>query len=253
MQDALGSVQSVLVLGGGSDIGRAAARALVARRARRVVLAGRDPEALQPAVDALRNAGATTAEAVAFDALDPSSHPAFVNDVFADYGDFDLVLVTFGVLGDQALAENDPKHALDIIRTNYVGAVSVAIPIAQRLRAQGHGTLVVFSSPAAARARRANFIYGSSKAGLDTFAQGLGDALVGSGARVMVVTPGFVHTKMTRGMQPAPFATTPEAVADAIVGGLRSGAETVWVPPIVRWIVTVLRLLPRPIFRKLPM
>lgn len=253
MQDALGAVQSVLVLGGGSDIGRATAQALVARRARKVVLAGRDPEALQPAVDALRGAGATTAEAVAFDAFASDSHPGFVNDVFAGHGDFDVVLLSFGVLGDQSLAENDPKHALDIIRTNYVGAVSVAIPIAQRLRAQGHGTLVVFSSPAAKRARRANFVYGSSKAGLDTFAQGLGDALFGTGVRVMVVVPGFVKTKMTRGLQPAPFATTPEAVAKAIVEGLRSGADIVWVPPIVRWIVAVLRLLPRAILRKLPM
>ncbi len=252
MQDALGAVQSVLVLGGGSDIGRATAQALVARRTRRVVLAGRDPEALQPAVDALRNAGAETAEAVAFDALDTVSHPGFVNDVFA-HGDFDLVLLSFGVLGDQSLAENDPKHALEVIHTNYVGAVSVAIPIAQRLRTQGHGTLAVLSSPAAERGRRANFVYGSSKAGLGTFAEGLGDALVGTGARVMVVIPGFVKTKMTDGLQPAPFATTPEAVAKAIVGGLRSGAETVWVPPIVRWVMAVVRLLPRPVFRKLPM
>lgn len=253
MQDALGAVQSVLVLGGGSDIGRATAQALVARRARRVILAGRDPEALQPAVEALRNSGATTAEAIAFDALDTTSHPGFVNEVFASHGDFDLVLLSFGVLGDQSLAENDPQHALDIIGTNYVGAVSVAIPIAQRLRTQGHGTLVVLSSPAAKRGRRANFVYGSSKAGLDTFAQGLGDALVGTGARVMVVIPGFVKTKMTQGLQPAPFATTPEAVAKGIVAGLRSGAETVWVPPIVRWVMAVVRLLPRPIFRKLPM
>ncbi len=253
MQDALGAVQSVLVLGGGSDIGRATAQALVARRARRVVLAGRDPDAMQPAVESLRNAGAKTVEAVAFDAVDTDSHPAFVNDVFANHGDFDVVLLSFGVLGDQSLAENDPKHALEIIHTNYVGAVSVAIPIAQRLRAQGHGALVVLSSVAAERARRANFVYGSSKAGLDAFAQGLGDALYRSGAKVMVVRPGFVKTKMTRGLQAAPFATTAEAVADAIVAGLRSGSEIVWVPPILRWVMAAVRHLPRPIFRKLPM
>lgn len=217
------------------------------------MLAGRDPEALQPAADALRNAGATTVDAVAFDALDTDSHPGFVNDVFARHGDFDVILLSFGVLGDQSLAENDAKHALDVIRTNYVGAVSVAVPIAQRLRVQGHGTLVVLSSVAAERPRRANFVYGSSKAGLDAFAQGLGDALHGSGARVMVVRPGFVKTKMTSGLQAAPFATTAEAVADAIVGGLRSGREIVWVPPILRWVMSAVRHLPRPVFRKLPL
>ncbi|MFN2557686.1 MAG: decaprenylphospho-beta-D-erythro-pentofuranosid-2-ulose 2-reductase [Nitriliruptorales bacterium] len=253
MQDALGAVQSVLVLGGSSDIGRAIALALVSRRARRVVLAGRDTDALQPVVDTLRNAGATTVEAVAFDALGTDTHPSFVNDVFARHGDFDVVLLCFGVLGDQSLAENDPKHALDIIRTNYVGAVSVAIPLAQRLRVQGHGALVVLSSVAGERARRSNFVYGSSKAGLDAFAQGLGDALYGSGAKVMVVRPGFVKTKMTQGRQAAPFATNAEAVADAIVEGLRSGSEIVWVPSILRWVMAAVRHLPRPIFRKLPM
>src|SRR5205085_1139433 len=86
----------------------------------------------------------------------------------------------------------------------------------------------------AERARRANFVYGSSKAGLDAFCQGLGDSLVGSGARVVVVRPGFVHTKMTAGRKPAPLSTTPDAVADAVVRGLEKGAETIWAPPLAR-------------------
>ena len=112
-----------------------------------------------------------------------------------------------------------------------------------------HGTLVVLSSVAAERARKTNFVYGSSKAGLDAFAQGLGDALIGSGARVMVVRPGFVHTRMTEGMDPQPFSTTPEAVAASIVRGLERSDEVVWSPGILRYVFAVMRHLPRGIWR----
>jgi decaprenylphospho-beta-D-erythro-pentofuranosid-2-ulose 2-reductase len=250
--DALGSPQSVLALGGGSDIGLAILRRLVARRARTVVLAGREPEALKPAADELRALGASAVEVVAFDALDPpGAHERFVDDVFAAHGDFDLVLLAFGVLGDQEEAERDAAAAVEVLQTNFTGAVSVALPLARRLRAQGHGTLVVLSSVAAERARRANFVYGASKAGLDAFCQGLGDSLVGSGARLMVVRPGFVHTKMTAGRAPAPMSTTPEAVAGVVVRGLETGAETVWAPPALRFVMSGMRHLPRAVFRRI--
>jgi decaprenylphospho-beta-D-erythro-pentofuranosid-2-ulose 2-reductase len=100
--------------------------------------------------------------------------------------------------------------------------------------------------------RRANFIYGSSKAGLDGFAQGLGDSLVGSGARVMVVRPGFVTTKMTAGMKPAPLAASAEQVAAAILEGLAKGAQIVWAPGALRPMMILARHLPRAVFRRLP-
>ena len=251
MNDALGSPQSVLLLGGGSEIGLAITRRLVARRARTVILAGRGPEVLKPAADDLRAAGADSVDVVAFDALATDTHDAFVDDVFARHGDIDLVLMAFGVLGDQEEAERDTDAALAVLRTNFVGAVSVALPVARRLKAQGHGTLLVLSSVAAERARRANFVYGSSKAGLDAFSQGLGDSLAASGARVVVVRPGFVHTKMTAGRRPAPLSTTPEAVADAVVRGLEKGAETIWAPPPLRFVMSAMRHLPRPLWRKI--
>jgi decaprenylphospho-beta-D-erythro-pentofuranosid-2-ulose 2-reductase len=252
MKDALGSVQSVLVLGGGSDIARSTVRELVQRRARTVVLAARDPQSLHDAADELRAAGATNVETLAFDARDTASHDAFVADVFDRVGDIDLALLAFGVLGDQEEAELDGRAAVDIAQVNYVGVVSVTVPIAQRMRTQGHGTIVALSSVAGERARRANFVYGSSKAGMDAFFQGLGDSLVGSGVRVMIVRPGFVHTKMTQGMDAAPMSTTPEVVADAIVRGLARNRETVWVPAQLRYVMSVLRHVPRPVFRKLP-
>jgi decaprenylphospho-beta-D-erythro-pentofuranosid-2-ulose 2-reductase len=251
VNDALGSPQSVLLLGGSSEIGLAITRRLVERRARTVVLAGRDPEALKPAADDLRTAGAETVDVVAFDALAPEWHDAFVDDVFNRHGDFDLVLLAFGILGDQEEAERDTEAALAVLRTNFVGAASVALPVARRLKGQGHGTLLVLSSVAAERARRANFVYGSSKAGLDAFCQGLGDSLEGTGVRVVVVRPGFVHTKMTTGRKPAPFSTTPDAVADTVVRGLEKGDETIWAPPALRFVFSGLRHLPRPLWRRI--
>lgn len=251
MKDGLGSVQSVLVLGGGSDVGLATARALVAERARTVVLAARKPDALVHEAEDLRRRGAREVDLVEFDADALETHAAFVEDVFERHGDIDLVLVAFGVLGDQAVAERDPHAALGVLHTNFLGAVSAIIPVVERLRAQGHGDLVVLSSVAGERGRRSNFVYGSSKAGLDVFCQGLGDSLTGSGVHVTIVRPGFVHTKMTRELPPPPLATTPEAVARAIVDGVRSGADIVWAPAPMRFVMSGLRHLPRAIFRKL--
>ena len=252
MRDALGSVQSVLVLGGTSEIGLATVRALLDERMRKVVLGVRDPERARGAVESLRAGGGADVEPVAFDALKPEEHQELVDGLFDRHGDFDLVLLAFGVLGDQAESERDPAAARRVVETNFTGAVSVSVPIAQRLRAQGHGTLVVLSSVAGERARKANFVYGASKAGLDAFAQGLGDSLAGSGAHVMVVRPGFVQTKMTTHMDAAPLATTPDAVAQAVVAGLRRNAHTVWVPGALRGVMAVLRHLPRGVFRRIP-
>ncbi|MGZ4677562.1 MAG: decaprenylphospho-beta-D-erythro-pentofuranosid-2-ulose 2-reductase [Acidimicrobiia bacterium] len=253
MEDALGSVQSALILGAGSDIAIATARALIRSRCRTLVLAGRDPESFTATAKELRAAGATTVECVEFDALAPERHDQFVRDVFARTGDIDLVLVAFGVLGDQEEAEHHGAEARRIVETNFAGAVSVLVPVAEALRHQGHGRIVVLSSVAGERARKSNFVYGSSKAGLDAFCQGLGDSLAGSGVRLMIVRPGFVYSKMTDGMDPAPLAADPDQVAYAIVSGIGRGAEIVWVPAALRYVMSVLRHLPRAVFRRLPL
>lgn len=252
MKDALGSVQSVLVLGGTSEIALATVRELVARRARTVILAARDPGRSEQAARGARDAGATTVETVGFDADDTDSHERFVEEVFGRHGDIDLVLLAFGVLGDSGRSAASGPAAAAVVRTNFLGAVSVAIPVARRLREQGHGTLVVLSSVAGERVRRSNFVYGASKAGLDGLAQGLGDSLHGTGVEVMVVRPGFVRTKMTAGLDAAPLSTSPDAVARAIVRGLARGSHTVWAPPALRPVMAVLRHLPRAVFRRLP-
>lgn len=228
--DALGRPGTVLVLGGSSEIGLAIAAQL---NARTTVLAGRTLP-------------------VRFDADDTDSHQQVIDDVVAEHGDLDVVVLAFGVLGDQARDEVDPGRAVAVMRTNLLGAVSAMTVVGNQLRTQGHGTLVVLSSVAGERVRRTNYVYGASKAGLDGFALGLGESLRGSGARVLVVRPGFVHTKMTAGLPKAPLSTTPEKVAAATVKGIASGAELVWAPGALRVLMSVLRHVPRSVFRRLP-
>ena len=271
MKDALGRAQSVALFGGTSEIGRAVVERLVAAGASRLILAGRDLTALEGVARRLRSAGpagvdggrvdsvrvdsvrlgGVRVDVVAFDAGDPATHAAAVEEAFAG-GDLDVVVLAFGVLGDQARDERDPAAAVAVVETNFTAAVAVGVAVAERLRDQGHGALVVLSSVAGERARRSNFVYGASKAGLDAFFQGLSAALEPEGVHVLVVRPGFVKTRMTAGMKPAPLATTPEAVAAVVVDGLGRGSTTVWAPPALRWVMTVLRHLPAPVFRRLP-
>ncbi len=250
MRDAMGTMQSVLVLGGGSDIALATVRELVDRGTSRVVLAARRPTELEQAAERLRTAG-TKVDVVEFDACATDTHAKFVDSAWSD-GDIDCVLLAFGTLGDQEVSERDASATVDVVNTNFVGAASIGIHVAERLRAQGHGTLVALSSVAGERVRRANFVYGAAKAGMDAFFLGLGDALRGTGASVMVVRPGFVHTKMTVGLPAAPLAVTPDRVARDILTGLARGSDLVWSPPAMRIVMAVLRHVPRPIFRRLP-
>ncbi|MFG1703652.1 SDR family NAD(P)-dependent oxidoreductase [Nonomuraea sp. M3C6] len=244
MKNALGAVDTVLLLGGRSEIGLEIVRLLVGLGASRVVLAVRGE--LVPT-----ELGAEV-HVVPFDALDVPAHGAVFAKAVELVGDLDVVISAFGVLGAQADYDADPAAAAQAVAVNYGAHVSVGLHAARVLREQGHGTLVVLSSVAGARVRRANFVYGSAKAGLDGFAQGLGDALHGSGARVLIVRPGFVIGRMTAGLTPAPMSSTPRQVALATVGALRDGAPSVWVPRALGPVFGLFRLLPRALWRRLP-
>jgi decaprenylphospho-beta-D-erythro-pentofuranosid-2-ulose 2-reductase len=186
-----------------------------------------------------------------FDAADTTSHAETIEKAFAD-GDIDITLVAFGLLGDQEKAWTDHSTAVELAQVNYVGAVSVGVLLADALQRQGHGALVALSSAAAERPRRSNFAYGASKAGLDAFYTGLTEALRASGVKVVVIRPGFVHTKMTAGMKAAPLSVTPEQVAEVIVDAVANGREQAWAPAPMRHVMSVLRHVPRSIFRRLP-
>src|SRR5690606_15464815 len=203
----------------------------------------------------LRGLGAEVA-ITSWDATDIEGHGDAVKaawDALPGDGpaDVDAVVLAAGQLGDQQALEDDPAAAARLAVVNYAGPVSTLLHVRRRMAAQGHGTIVVLSSVAGERVRRSNFVYGSTKAALDGFCQGLGDALEGTGVEVVVVRPGFVHTKMTEGRTAPPLATTPEAVTDAVAAGLATGRHTVWVPGTFRWVMSVFRHLPRPLWRRL--
>ena len=250
MIDALGSVGSLLLVGGTSDIAVATARRYLAERPLRVVIAARNTPRRAAVADALQAAGAQV-EVVDFDADDPGSPARMVVDATSG-GDIDVAVVAFGQLGDADRLRSDADAVARLAHVNYVAPAVVGTELANRMREQGHGVIVALSSVAGERARASNFVYGSTKAGLDAFYSGLADSLVGSGVSVLVVRPGFVRSKMTEGLADAPLATTPEAVAEAIVTGVRKRRHTVWVPGAMRYVMSGLRHTPRAIFRRLP-
>ncbi len=240
----------VVIFGGRSEIGVELATRLAP--AATVVLAARGAGRLTEEVAAVRAAGAAAVHTAEFDADDLDSHGPLVDALVAGYGPIGTAVLAFGILGDQARAESDAAHAVAIAHTDYVAQISLLTHLATAMRKAGHGTLVVFSSVAGVRVRRANYVYGSAKAGLDGFASGLSDALHGSGVRLLIVRPGFVIGRMTAGMDPAPLSSTPAQVAQATARALASGRRTVWVPWALRPLFFGMRLLPQPIWRRLP-
>ncbi|MCE3550376.1 decaprenylphospho-beta-D-erythro-pentofuranosid-2-ulose 2-reductase [Pseudonocardia sp. RS11V-5] len=251
MIDAVGNPQSILLLGGTSEIGLAAVEAFASDRPMRVVLAARPSQRLTDAKARLEARGCAV-ETLDFDAKALDTHASVVEKAFAE-GDVDVAIVAFGLLGDNEEAWTDGAKAVELAQVNYTAAVSVGVALGDRLKQQGHGSLVALSSVAGERARRSNFVYGSTKAGLDAFYTGLTEALRPFGVTVTVVRPGFVHTKMTEGLKPAPLSTTPEAVAEVIVHAVRTKQELVWAPAPLRFVMSALRHVPRPVFRRLPL
>jgi short-subunit dehydrogenase len=240
----------VVIFGGRSEIGGELAVRLA--RGATVVLAARDPQRLDGQQAAVRAAGADAVHVTAFDADDLASHGPLIESITKEHGPISTAVLAFGILGDQARAENDADHAAQIVHTDYVAQVSMLTHLANAMRTAGRGALVVFSSVAGVRVRRANYVYGSAKAGLDGFASGLADALHGSGVRLLIVRPGFVIGRMTQGMTPAPMSSTPSQVAAATARALANGRRTVWVPWLLRPLFFGMRLLPQSVWRRLP-
>ncbi|MBM7244553.1 SDR family NAD(P)-dependent oxidoreductase [Rhodococcus fascians] len=241
---------TLLLLGGRSEIGLEVATRLAPGRT--VVLAARRSSDLATQRSRVLQAGATTVDTVEFDANAMDTHEELLRSVVERHGPIGIVVLAFGILGDQTRAEDDAAHALEVITTDFLAQVSVLTHAAKVLRAQKNGDLVVFSSVAGVRVRRANYVYGSAKAGLDGFASGLSDSLHGSGVHLLLARPGFVIGSMTEGMDPAPMSSTPDQVAAAVVAALRSRKSTVWIPGTLRPVFFAMRLLPQWLWRRMP-
>ncbi|WP_326546395.1 SDR family NAD(P)-dependent oxidoreductase [Mycolicibacterium sp. ND9-15] len=240
----------VVVFGGRSEIGVEVATRLAPGAT--VLLAARRADDLDAEVAAVRAAGAAAVYAREFDADDLDSHGPLVESIVAEHGPIGTAVLAFGILGDQARAEKDPAHAAAILHTDFVAQAALLTVLADTMRGAGCGAIVAFSSVAGVRVRRANYVYGSAKAGLDGFCSGLADALHGSGVWLLVVRPGFVIGRMTEGMAPAPLSSTPGQVADAAARALRKGRATVWVPAPLAVLALAFRMTPRFIWRRMP-
>jgi decaprenylphospho-beta-D-erythro-pentofuranosid-2-ulose 2-reductase len=252
MDNALGEPQTVVLFGGTSEIGLAIVRELRSPNLKTVVLACRDVGRGEQAAVALRD-GTTNVHVVSFDGDHTDSHAGLATSLAEQYGDIDVAIVAFALLGEGAITSVDPVAAAQIAHTNFTGVVSTTIAVANVMRRQGHGSIIMLSSVAGERVRRANPVYGASKAGIDGFAQGLGDALVADGVHMLIVRPGFVHTQMTAGRPAAPMSTTAEKVGKATVAALRAKRRTVWIPGALRFVFIGLRHLPGPVWRRLPL
>lgn len=250
--DAVGNPQAILLLGGTSEIGLAICERYLQNAHARILLAampgdpGRDD-----AVAEMKNAGAKSVELIDFEATDTDSHPKVVDAAFAG-GDVDVAIVAFGLLGDAEELWQNQRKAVQIAEINYTAAVSVGVLLGEKMRAQGFGQIIAMSTVAGERVRRSNFVYGSTKAGLDGFYLGLGEALKPFGVRVLVIRPGQVRTRLSAHVKEAPLTVDKEYVANLAVTASAKGKELVWAPGAFRYVMMVLRHIPRPIFRKLP-
>jgi decaprenylphospho-beta-D-erythro-pentofuranosid-2-ulose 2-reductase len=250
VDDGLGRLQTTLVLGGTSHIGLAIADALLTRGGA-VVLAGRDPAGLKDAADSLSRPDRRV-ESLYYDATGPA---AATRDVLAAasamVGDLDVVVVCVGLLADESAIGGDTEMAEHVLRTNLLGPTVAVHAAAQRLRAQGHGTLVVLSSVAAVRARDGLMTYGVAKAAVDRYTLGVAATLRHTGARAVVVRPGHVRTRMTVGLPEAPFTTGPAEVAARVRAAMRRRRTVTYAPAVLRPVMALLRVLPAPLYRRI--
>lgn len=250
--DAVGNPQTILLLGGTSEIGLAICQRYLRNAPAHIVLAALpgDP-GREAAVAQMQAAGAKSVRLVDFDAVATATHPAVIDECFAG-GDVDVAIVAFGLLGDAEELWQDQRKAVQIAEINYTAAVSVGVLLGEKMRNQGFGRIIAMSSAAGERVRRSNFVYGSTKAGLDGFYLGLGEALREFGVRVLVIRPGQVRTRMSAHVKEAPLTVDKEYVAELAVTASAKGKDLVWAPGAFRYVMMVLRHIPRPIFRKLP-
>src|ERR1700686_4359932 len=242
-------MQKILILGATSPIAHALALKFAYDGAR-LYLAARDAsEAQRVAEDVCVRAGVTALSGT-FDAVDFASHDEFIRHAANELGGLDGVVVCFGTLGDEDAAQTNPSAAIATIHQNFTGAVSLITLAARHLEQQRSGFIIVIGSVAGERGRKKNYVYGSAKGALATFAQGLRGRLAACGVHVMTVKLGTVDTRMTWGREGALLTIAPNKAADLIHAAYRKRAEVVYVPWFWRLIMGAIRLIPESRFKR---
>lgn len=252
MIDGLGRPQHVLIVGGTSEIGLAICSELAKWNSSiEITLTGRSTEDLQSAAKSLRSDVALHDIKLARIELENADASIATIESLWQQTDYDLVLLTAGVLPESEVANADPRVAISAAMVNFVGQLAIGTFALQRFDRRGSGYLVVISSVAVERIRPDNYVYGSTKAGLDSWALGSAHARKDSPVRILVVRPGMVRTRMSAGLPERPLTTDAVDVARVVMKYLRRGPIVVWSPRVLRHVMRVLRLLPTPIFLKL--
>lgn len=250
VRDGVGRIQNLLVIGGTSEIGLAIAERLTGEGARAVVLAARDVSGLDAATRRLAPSGVAVhqldyrAEMPAGDVVD------VIDQATKLVGDLDVVVVSVGILGDEANLTSDTAATESSLRANFLGPALAVQAATVQLATQGHGVLIVLSSVAALRPRADLATYGGAKAGLDAYVRGLQEHIRGSGIHLKLIRPGQVRTRMSAGIAEAPFTVGPAAVAEAVARHLHDNHDIVYVPGVLRLVMAALRTLPAPVFRR---
>ncbi len=239
--------KTVLILGARSDMGMAIAHGFAADGCD-VQLAAREVANLAPEQTDIELRHRTTVSLHEFDALATDQIAAFLDDLPRLP---DIAVCVVGYMGDQAENETDLGAATQVMRSNYEGPALIMGGLAARFETRGAGVLVGVSSVAGLRGRASNYVYGSAKAGFSAFLSGLRNRLASKGVHVLTVLPGFVDTKMTEGMDlPARLLASPQEVAQAVVKATNKRRNVLYVKPIWQVVMTIIRLLPEPIFKK---
>jgi decaprenylphospho-beta-D-erythro-pentofuranosid-2-ulose 2-reductase len=242
-------VKAVL-LGATRGIGRAVARVLAAR-GERLFLLGRDPEALARSARDLEVRGATAPVGTAHcDLLDPDGFAAGLDAADRALDGFNAAILSAGLFAPQAQLESDPRFRRDLLAADFAHSIEWCEAVRERLLVRGGGTLCVFSSVAGERGRSPVVFYGAAKAGLSRYLEALDHRYHAEGLRVVTVKPGFVHTAMTDGLEPPPFAGSADAVARATVEAIDRGKPVVYAPGVWRAVMLAVRALPRSVMRR---
>jgi short-subunit dehydrogenase len=243
-------MQKILIIGANSGMAEAVAR-LYAQRGAALHLLGRNGERLDALAADLRVRGAAQASWGTLDANDYAHHASVLDDAVHQLAGLDVALVAHGTLGDQKAAELDPAVALRELSTNAVSVVSLCTILANAMEAQGRGTLAVISSVAGERGRQSNYVYGSAKALVTAFTQGLRNRLHKKGVHVCTIKPGFVATPMTAHLKQGPLFASAEKAAECIVRAIDKKKDVAYVPGFWALIMLIIRGIPEGVFKKL--
>ncbi len=242
---------TILIIGATSTIAHATARLFAAEGAR-FFLVGRSVSKLDAVRDDLLVCGATDAGTFALDLTDLDGHAAMLDAATTTLGTLDMVLIAHGSLSDQAACEASVAKTMEEWAVNCTSVIALLTPLANLMERQRRGTIAVMSSIAGDRGRKSLYVYGAAKAALNTFLAGLRGRLSAANVAVVTIKPGFVDTPMTAHLPKNLLFASPERVAQDVHRAMTRGAAVVYTPWFWRYIMLLLRAIPDPIFRKLP-